>query len=553
MIVGRSAPPSAVAVVQPEATTETDELSRVLRGAGHKLTVVQGWGSVLRTVSPEPPALLIGWYSVDDPNLVSVVRTVRGSFDMPVLLVMSGETTDRTVEADEVIWEPLDPAELAVRVGQLLSAQAERRALKRRVQELLGLYRLSWSFSLTAGTEALIGQVAKQSAELLGAEKGLFLAFDPERRQVIAKQPGHGLNPGQVERCVYPVDGEARSRWNFRKNGPLISNKPSSDTRLLPEFVAMLEVSSVLISPLTLGTRFLGMLAVADRKGHGRFGDDDLNLLMAAAGEAAVALENARLHDELQKANDLLQEHDRVKSEFVAIVAHDFRRPLMAIRGYAELVLEDADLPLESRREFMKTVMDETDELAHLADDTLLITRMETGQFQYHWGELELGPFILETIPFGLSDHSLLLDIPQGFPKIVADRDRLRQVLTNLISNAVKYSPQGGEIVIRCRERGAFTQQVVIEVVDHGLGIPPDQVGRLFAKFQRVRTEEHMKISGTGLGLYICRLIVEGHNGQIWVESELGKGSTFGLVLPLDAQRAEEERKARPATRFVVP
>ena len=101
----------------------------------------------------------------------------------------------------------------------------------------------------------------------------------------------------------------------------------------------------------------------------------------------------------------------------------------------------------------------------------------------------------------------------------------------------MKYSPTGGSIVVRVRERG--TQHIVIEVVDHGLGIPPEQVGKLFQKFARVRSEDHLKVSGTGLGLYICRLIVEGHGGQIWVESELGRGSTFGMALPIDARLAQ--------------
>jgi signal transduction histidine kinase len=129
----------------------------------------------------------------------------------------------------------------------------------------------------------------------------------------------------------------------------------------------------------------------------------------------------------------------------------------------------------------------------------------------------------------------------------VADSDRLRQVVTNLTMNAIKYSPGGGSITVRCRERGS--QHVVIEVTDHGIGIPQDQIGRLFQKFQRVRSEEHMKISGTGLGLYICRLIAEGHGGQIWVESEVGKGSTFGLVLPVDCRAAQKAHRPQETPR----
>jgi signal transduction histidine kinase len=209
----------------------------------------------------------------------------------------------------------------------------------------------------------------------------------------------------------------------------------------------------------------------------------------------------------------------------------------MAIRGFAELVLEEQDLPPETRQEFMRTVISETDHLALLANDTLLITQIETGQLSFNFREVDVGPFLLDAVPLGLSEHSVLMDVPTAFPRIWADPDRLRQVLTNLVSNAVKYSPSGDSIVVRARERGA--QHIVIEVVDHGLGIPAEQIGKLFQKFARVRTDEHLKVSGTGLGLYICRLIVEGHGGQIWVESEPGKGSTFGMALPMDARLAQ--------------
>jgi signal transduction histidine kinase len=167
----------------------------------------------------------------------------------------------------------------------------------------------------------------------------------------------------------------------------------------------------------------------------------------------------------------------------------------------------------------------------------------------FNFREVDVGPFLLEAVPLGLSDNSVLMDVPAGFPRIFADPDRLRQVLSNLVSNAVKYSPSGGSIVVRARERG--TQHIVIEVVDHGLGIPPDQIGKLFQKFARVRSEDHLRVSGTGLGLYICRLIVEGHGGQIWVESDPGRGSTFGMSLPIDARLAQ--RPLLPAEKEEVP
>jgi signal transduction histidine kinase len=539
MIALRSTPAGHVAVVHHD-TEAGEALARVLRTAGHRVTLVNPGRRAVQGILDCSPDLLIGSTAVKDPGLDTVIRSVRQALgqDPPVLVLYQTDLRDAPVETDEILREPIDPLELEVRVDRLLRSQAERRVRERKLQELLGLYKMSWAFSLAGGGEALYGHLARQCAELLKAERCVVFLFDADRRQMVAQAPGYGFTPEQLARARYPVDGEARSRWNFRKNGPLVSNKAKADTRVLTDLVEDMGVSSLVVAPMTRGPQVQGLLMVADRAARAPFNDEDLNLLLALAGQVTIAVENLRLHNEIKRANALLREYDRLKSEFVGIVAHDFRRPLMAIRGFCELVLEEDELPLETRHEFMRTVISETDHLALLANDTLLITNIETGQLSFNWAEVDLGPFILEAVPLGLSDHSVLMDIPPGFPKIQADPERLRQVFINLVSNAVKYSPAGGSITVRCRAHG--TEHVVIEVVDRGLGIPQDQLGKLFQKFERVRTDEHLKISGTGLGLYICRLIVEGHGGQIWVESELGRGSTFGLVLPIDARTAQK-------------
>jgi signal transduction histidine kinase/CheY-like chemotaxis protein len=536
-----------------EDPERAEDLARLLRTAGHRVTVVVPGRRVVQGVVDCSPDLVLASHSLGDPPMATVVKGLRQALggDVRILVLYGFDPQGVPADVDDVQRaEPLQPTELQIRVSRLLRELAERRVLQKKTSELLGLYKMSWAFSLAGGADVLYGHLSRHSAEMLKAERGLVLLYDAERRQLVGQPPGFGLTPEEVQRVRYKVDGEADSRWNFRKNGPLLSNKAQADTRLLPDLVADLKLQSLMVAPITRGPKILGLLAVADRTGRAPFSDEDLNLLLALAGQATIAVENLRLHDEIKKANVLLQEYDRLKSEFVGIVAHDFRRPLMAIRGFAELTLEEQDLPPETRQEFMRTVISETDHLALLANDTLLITQIETGQLSFNFREVDVGPFLLEAVPLGLSDNSVLLDVPQGFPKIWADPDRLRQVLTNLVSNAVKYSASGESIVVRVRERG--TQHIVIEVVDHGLGIPPEQIGKLFQKFARVRTEDHLKVSGTGLGLYICRLIVEGHGGQIWVESEPGKGSTFGMALPMDARLArrplvpsEKEETAR--------
>jgi signal transduction histidine kinase len=506
----------------------------------------------LPTLLAASPDLVIGTLYFGDRPLSDTIAAARTALkrELPLLALLGREDADEVVSADEVIREPLDMGELALRVGAIITWQVERRALQKKIDQLVGLNRTSWAFSLAGGAEALFGQVGRLSAEALRAEKGLVLLYDSQRREMEGQVPGFGLSREQVERARYAVDGEPRDRWNFRINGPLISNHAPSDPHLVPEMVALLGLRTALVVPLKLGLRIQGLLLVADRAGTAPFRDEDLGVLQTVAGQAAVSVENQRLHEQIKVANARLQEYDRMKSEFVAIIAHDFRSPLMAIRGFAELVLEDADLPLESRQEFMQTIMDQTDDLARLANDTLLISRMETGEIEYEWRDVELAPLILEAVPLGLSRHSVVTDVPAGLTPIVADADRIKQIVTNLLSNAVKYSPEGGAITVRARERG--DQHVLIEVADQGLGIPPDQVGRLFQKFERVRSDEHLRVSGTGLGLYICKKIAEGHGGQIWVESEIGRGSTFSVLLPVDARAATQGAKksngaAKPA------
>jgi signal transduction histidine kinase/DNA-binding response OmpR family regulator len=548
MILGRPAPPGHVALVHHRAQ-RAQELALQLRASGHRVSLVAPGRRAAQAVIDLAPDLLIGPLVLADPAFGAIVRRVREALgpDLPVLALLADDDPQGLVEADDVAREPIDPGELDLRVGSILRARIERRTLQRKVQDLLGLYKLSWAFSLAGGPEAVYGHLARHSAEILKAEKAMVALFDLERRQIVGQSPAHGFTREQVEAVRYSVD-EARQRWNFRTNGPLIANHPRADSRVLPELVARLDLHSLMLAPL-IGVgkgAFHGALLVADRLGGGGFSEDDLSLLCAIAGQATVAVENLKLHGEIQRKNALLEDYDRAKSEFVAIVAHDFRKPLMAIRGFAEMVLEEPDLPAEARSEFMRTVVEETEHLAALANDTLLITRIETGQLEYNFSDVDLGPFLLDCVPMGLSNHSVLLDVPADFPRIVADADRLRQVIGNLTSNAVKYSPEGGSIIVRGRPRGG--DHVLIEVIDHGLGIPEDQIDRLFNKFVRVRNDAHLSVSGTGLGLYIARMIVEGHAGRIWVESEPGRGSTFGLVLPLDARRATA-RAARAAAK----
>jgi signal transduction histidine kinase len=547
VIVGAPAPSGTIVVVHL-SPSRGDALARMLRSGSHRASVVAPGPGAVPAIVAAAPDLLVGPLVCGDATLGEVAEQVRRqtSTDLTVLAVLGREDGDAFIDADGIIREPVDPGELLFQAGRLLRYAAEHRMLRQKVEGLLGLHRVaSWAFSIAGGAESLFGHLARQSAAILKAEKGLILLYDPQRREMDGKNVAYGLTPQQVARVRYPVDGEARDLWNFRLNGPLLTNNARTDPRLLPDMAALLDISSLIVVPMTRGPQVLGLIAVADRAGRAPFRDEDLITLQAVAGQATVAVENQRLHEQIKEANARLQEFDRIKSEFVATVAHDFRSPLMSIRGFAELTLEEPDLAPERRSEFMRTIIAETDDLAALANDTLLISHMETGQLHYDWMPVDVRRELRESIPPGLTTHTVVVDVPDDFPVIRADPGRIRQVLNNLVSNALKYSPAGSTVTLRARDRGR--DQVMVEVIDEGLGVPPDQASRLFQKFERVRSPDHLKIPGTGLGLYICKRIIEGHRGRIWVESEAGQGSTFAFTLPLDP--ALQEPEAAPGDR----
>jgi signal transduction histidine kinase len=532
--LGSRAAPAGKLLVLHNHPERGELLARMLRMSGHDVTVVgEGAGAAAAVIANLPDLVLASPY-FEDPPLRELVRGIRWNLgrEVPVLLVAGREDPQLLEVAEDVIREPVDPHELARRVASTLRQLSARQALQRRIDELQGLYRVSWAFSLAGGAETFFGQLARHSAELVKARKAMVLLYDAQRQEMVAQAPGHGMPQRSVALVRYPVAGEARSRWNFRTNGPLVANRAQQDARLLPGLAAALEVESVLTVALPRGPEIIGLLAVADRLDGRPFDDADLSMLQTVAAQASVGVENFRLHEQITQANQQLKDLDRLKNDFVAMVAHDFRGPLMAIRGYAELVAEDPQLPAERLREFMRTIVDQTDDLARLASDTFLITQMESGQFEYRWSEIEVGHFLLDAVARIHTDRAVAVDVPPGLPRIQGDPERLRQVLANLVGNAIKYSPAGGGVSIRARERAP--DHVLIEVADQGLGIPAEQMGRLFRKFERVRSDGHDRIGGTGLGLYICRLIVEGHGGRIWAQSSGHDGSTLLVMLPLD-------------------
>ena len=221
-----------------------------------------------------------------------------------------------------------------------------------------------------------------------------------------------------------------------------------------------------------------------------------------------------------------------MKSDFLSIVSHDFRSPLASVILAAKALLKKGEGADQKRtNEYLTIIVDQANKLSHLAEDTLSIAKMESGQLSYFFKVVNVERLIKDAaalVSFSRR-HTFEESVDNGVSYIKGDQTKLRQVIQNLLSNAVKYSPKGGKI--RVTAENYSSDQLLISVGDEGMGIPSDQMDKLFQKFSRIDTPEAREIKGSGLGLWISREIVKAHGGKIWAESEAGKGTTFKFTL----------------------
>lgn len=249
--------------------------------------------------------------------------------------------------------------------------------------------------------------------------------------------------------------------------------------------------------------------------------------------ELALAYEELQRRNEaLEAANEELKELDQLKSDFVSMVSHELRAPLTNINGSIELMLADGDMDPESQRAMLRIIGEQSARLTRLVQGILNVSRIEARKLEIYPQAIDITPLMKKVISnLRPSDSIHEFELPdRPLPLVWADPDRLEEILANLIDNAVKYSPEGGTIKLSARESDG---RLTISVSDPGVGIPAKELDKIFEKFHRVDRGDARTTYGHGLGLYISKRLIEAHGGDIWVESRLGKGSTFHFTLPL--------------------
>jgi signal transduction histidine kinase len=264
---------------------------------------------------------------------------------------------------------------------------------------------------------------------------------------------------------------------------------------------------------------------------------EDVTAVRETSDKLAEALESQR------DANANLEKIDRTKTEFLSIVSHEFRTALTGIQGFSELI-RDGGLEVEEVRSYGGYIFNDADRVNRLIGDMLDLDRMESGRMTMRSADVDINDVLTEVVSRAAPSATTVefkSELDPRLPIVTGDRDRLIQVVSNLVNNAVKYSPEGGVVTIVSRAEGGYA---LMSVTDTGLGIPPDEIGHVFERFRRVRSGAAQSIPGTGLGLAIVKQIVEMHGGKIWVESAVGHGSSFHFTVPLTTNSTLQLRHA---------
>ncbi len=407
--------------------------------------------------------------------------------------------------------------------------------LEQKTKELSSLLLVSEILTSTSDLPRLLDAVVAKAVEVIpGADGGVLLLQGADQGSVLLQ-------------CVIGLDKSSLSQFTAIASGELPSSlisEPADDgqkdmvkeavTAFLHSDALRSRSQSSISAEVFHGNRHIGSLIMVSFRDTKAFSESDRRLLQAISDYIAIAIERTQLAKEAEEAQ-ALHEADRLRSQFISSVSHELRTPLTLIKGYStSLLRQDVFWNEETQREFLQIIDEKTDELRDLIDKLLQSAKLEAGALKLEKEPIlipRLARKVVEDAELRVRKHKFTLEFAPSFPVVEADVRCIEQALRNLVQNAIKYSPEGGEIIIAGEVKEG---KVLVSVSDEGIGISPEHQDKVFERFYRVDSSLTHGTPGSGLGLFITKGHVEAHGGEVWLESTVGKGSRFYFSLPLD-------------------
>lgn len=403
-----------------------------------------------------------------------------------------------------------------------------------RIAYLERVVKVSQILSTVLTLEPLLQIIIQAATELINSDSCSIMLIDKNTGELRFAEATGGVSDAMREISI-PLD-DSIAGLIVQADKPLLVRDAQNDPRWNPEIDKALnfETKSILGAPLKVRDQVIGVLEIVNKRSEDGFSQDDIQIATTLASQAAIALENARLLDELQKAYRELSEIDQIKTDFVSIAAHELRTPLAVILGYATFLRENVQG--QQANEQLDNVVNSAMHLRTLIGDMINLHHVQANKVILDRSVFSLRQLLLEVLQefYELAKGKQLTltkrFLPDNDPlNIDADKQKIYLAFANLISNAVKFTEEGGRVHINVELKG---YKYHINIIDTGIGISEAQQERIFDQFHQIEPSLTRKYQGMGLGLSITKGMIEVHEGRIWVQSVLGKGSNFNIVLP---------------------
>ena len=468
------------------------------------------------------------------------VPLLRESTPIGALLIRRTEVRPFTDTQIALLQTFADQAVIAIENVRLFQElQARTAELTRSVGELEALGEVGRAISSTLDLETVLATVVARATELAGADGGAIFEFDEGTRAFrLRATDRYPEEFGAILRATPLIYGEgAVGRAAMTREPVVVSDVAEADAYTSRVRDALLRAGyrSLLAVPLVSEDEVVGALVV-NRRAVGAFASPTVELLRTFATQSALAIQNARLFQEIEDKSRQLETANQHKSEFLASVSHELRTPLNAIIGFSEVMLERMFGDVNDKQEeYLHDILSSGRHLLSLINDILDLAKIEAGRMELEPSDFHL-PQAIDNALILVRERALrrgiALDrwIDPRLAEVKGDERKIKQVLVNLLSNAVKFTPEGGRIDVRAALADGLAE---VSVTDTGVGIAPEDHEAVFEEFRQVGTDYARKHEGTGLGLALARKFVELHGGKIWVKSQVGQGSTFTFTIPV--------------------